>query len=880
LAIREQALGPNHPNTATSLNNLALLYIDTGAFDQALPLFERALAIKERALGPDHPDTATSLDSIAHLYQKIGDYGSALPRHERVLAIREQALGPNHLDTASSLNNLALLHAAKGDYYLAIPLFERALAIKESSLDPEHPSIALGLNNLAAVFDDLGAHEKAVHLYEHALVIREESLGLDHPDTAMSLNNLASVHNSMGAHDLALPAYERALSILESALGPDHPDIALCLNNVAFTYDVMGASDQAFPRYERALRIRERALGPDHPDTAWSLSNLAALHAHEGAYDQARLLYESALPIATQAGLPELFWTVTGNLSVLSADLDRPAEAIFWGKVAVNELQTVRSEMSGLDRELQTMFLQSKEGYYRGLADELIIEGRLAEAEQVLRMLKDEEFYGFVRRDASTAGAGETAAYTGEEQAWVARLEEIRDSVVDISQEYQRLQERRRGGDELSEEEAARLEELSGQMRAAREAFSVTLVDLQLAFTDAGPKRSRELGEMGLERLRKLQGTLRDLGPGTVLISTVVTEDTVHLLLTTPEAQVAEKTEIAQADLDRAILELREALTSPASDPRPQARRLFDVLIRPLEPHLDQAKASLLMVSLDTNLRYLPLAALHDGERWLVERWPMAVYTPAADADLVVAMDGKARIGALGVSEGGEVDGQTFSSLAAVPGELDAIVRAGRGDRRGVVPGELYLDEAFTPQQLSDVLAAGTPWVHLATHFHFRPGTDINSFLLLGSGQRLTLADLRHGDYPLVDVEQLTLSACETAMGTHGADGREVEGLAVLAQNLGARAVLATLWSVADESTATWMAEMYRFQAKEGLSKAEAVRQTQLMFLAGGVDVSARAGSKRGARPHHEGAPDGSTDLAGWRHPYYWAPYVLMGNWR
>ena len=109
LALREDALAPEHPDMATSLNNLALLYKTQGQYAKAEPLFERSLAIREKALGHEHPDVATTLNNLAGLYYAQGEYAKAEPLFERSLAIREKALGYEHLDVATSLKNLATL---------------------------------------------------------------------------------------------------------------------------------------------------------------------------------------------------------------------------------------------------------------------------------------------------------------------------------------------------------------------------------------------------------------------------------------------------------------------------------------------------------------------------------------------------------------------------------------------------------------------------------------------------------------------------------------------------------------------------------------------------------------------------------------------------
>jgi tetratricopeptide (TPR) repeat protein len=125
LAIVEQLLGPEHPDTATSLNNLALLYRKQGRYGEAEPLYKRSLAIREKVLGPEHPDTATSLNNLAGLYEAQGRYGDAEPLYKRSLAIYEKVLGPEHPTTATSLNNLAVLYLQTKNNTSAEPLLQR-----------------------------------------------------------------------------------------------------------------------------------------------------------------------------------------------------------------------------------------------------------------------------------------------------------------------------------------------------------------------------------------------------------------------------------------------------------------------------------------------------------------------------------------------------------------------------------------------------------------------------------------------------------------------------------------------------------------------------------------------------------------------------------
>jgi CHAT domain-containing protein len=329
------------------------------------------------------------------------------------------------------------------------------------------------------------------------------------------------------------------------------------------------------------------------------------------------------------------------------------------------------------------------------------------------------------------------------------------------------------------------------------------------------------------------------------------------------------------------VTQLRAQLQSPARDPRPLAARLHAIVIAPARELLDLAGVHTLMLAPDGALRYVPFAALHDGERWLTEDYALAIYTPAERRRLLEAPSGEWRVAGFGVSEatGG------FEALPTVREELDGIVREGSRDRRGVLPGEVHLDSAFDAATLSAALKRKPPVLHIASHFRFTPGTEADSFLLIGGGARLSLAEFRRGDFPLEAVDFLALSACETAVGASDADGREVEGFGALAQQKGARSVLATLWPVADQSTGLFMQTLYAEHDRTRGGKATALRATQLAFISGQTDGPRAGNAQRGARREGSGDTAGAPEWlpdprAPFAHPFYWAPFILMGNWQ
>jgi tetratricopeptide (TPR) repeat protein len=341
LAMRERALGGAHPDTAETLNGLALLLKVKGDLAAARPLLERALATRETVLGPEHPDTATSLNNLAFLLQEQDDFAAARPLFERALAIWEKTLGPEHPDTAASLTGLAVLLQIQGDLAAARPLYERALAIRETALGPEHPHTATSLNGLAMLLRVQGDLAAARLLYERAIAINEKTLGPEHPHTAACLGNLASLLHDEGDHVAARLLYERALAIRETVLGPEHPETALNLNDLAVLLQVQGELAAARPLFERALAIYEKMLGPEHRHVAASLGNLAAVLQAQGDLVAARLLYERAIAINEKTLGVEHATTATAlsNLGRLLRDLGQAneAEPLFRRAIAIGD---------------------------------------------------------------------------------------------------------------------------------------------------------------------------------------------------------------------------------------------------------------------------------------------------------------------------------------------------------------------------------------------------------------------------------------------------------------------------------------------------------------------------------------------------------------
>ena len=273
-----KTLGPDHPTTLASRNNLANAYRSAGRLEQAIPLFERTLEDRERVLKPNHPDILASRNDLANAYRSAGRLEQAIVLHKRTLADRERVLKPNHPDILASRNDLASTYESAGRLKQAIPLYEQNLTEALRILGPDHPDTLASRGNLANAHRSAGRLEQAIPLFERTLVDIERVLGPDHLHTLASRNNLASTYESAGRLDEAIDLYEQNLAEALRVLGSDHPYTLISRNNLAYAYESAGRLEQAIPLYEQNLTEALRILGPDHPNTRLFRNNLAAAY--------------------------------------------------------------------------------------------------------------------------------------------------------------------------------------------------------------------------------------------------------------------------------------------------------------------------------------------------------------------------------------------------------------------------------------------------------------------------------------------------------------------------------------------------------------------------------------------------------------------------
>lgn len=300
---RAAAVGIDEP-TGRLMAELGSLFDVRAQYGRAERLKRAALEIGERSLGPDHPEVATRLNNLASSLWRTNRPAEAEPMFRRALAITEAGLGPDHPDVANRLNNLAEVLRATNRLAEAEPMYRRALSIDEASLGPDHPEVATDLNNLAGLLlatDRLGEAEP---MYRRVLTVFEASLGPDHPSVATSLNNLASLLEATNRLTEAEPMYRRALAIHEASLGPDHPHVATSLNNLAGLLRATNRVTEAAPMYRRVVLILARfqaATGHQHPNFETVVENYAG-GLHEMRHTEAEII-AALQAIAREAGL-------------------------------------------------------------------------------------------------------------------------------------------------------------------------------------------------------------------------------------------------------------------------------------------------------------------------------------------------------------------------------------------------------------------------------------------------------------------------------------------------------------------------------------------------------------------------------------------------
>jgi CHAT domain-containing protein len=779
------------------------------------------------------------------------------------------------------------------EIYKSLEFAEKALALAQSLENKE--LISQALFSKSALLTLLGKKEKAKELFRQGLDLRlsipSYTKDIDSASIPpfekrnrlrmeyIRLSGIANNYSQIEDYGQAINYYTE--SIKTAHLLEDKSHQASSLGNIGSAYRELKDWQNALTSYQKSLSLFTE-IG-DKRRQADKLVDISIVHLELKNPKEALPLLIEAQQIYSSLGMDDS--GVTNILAKTWYALGNRRLGIFYNKKLVGWILNQQQKLKEFDRDTQQKFVSSFDKPIRRLADWLIEEGKFAEAEQVLRILKEEEYSNFVRRDANEIKTlNQRIELDDNEKKLIERYKLLADKVSEKGQMFYLLEQKSiRLGEkglklsEVSPEEEKEFQRLGGELKDARNAFQ-TFLDKELV---------KEIGEARKEKVEKQQADrqiLGALGRGTVILYTVVGEDRYRVILTTPTVQVDGKYEIKASELNPKVYAFRDALKNPKIDPRPLGKELYDILIKPVEKDLKASGAKTLLWYLDGTLRYIPLAALSpDGKRYLVEDYQNVVLTSKTSGLQTQVSGQHSKVLGLGVSVAGTVDDplapqskMPFPELPGTKRELFTIVSdEGARNEKGILPGKRFLDEKFTVENFQDSLRARKyNIVHLASHFYLGR-KDTSSFLLVGNNQILPLSAIKGSSFiTFGGVDLVTLSACNTAFAD-SSNGSEVDSLADIIQGQGGKSVLATLWSVADESTSLLMSEFYRLRKRNPrLTKIAALQMAQQEMIAGKLKAYDSKGKRRDTG---EVAAEPSPDYS---HPYYWSPFILIGNWR
>jgi len=922
--VRKRVLGDQHRIYAASLNNMAYIYQMQGDYARAEPLYRQAAEIRKKVLGAEHPNYALSLNNLASLHLFQGDYARAEILHRQALEIRKKALGELHPDYAQSLTNLALLYKYQGDYTRAEPLNRQAAEIFKKALGEQHADYAKSLNELALLYQFQADYARAEPLYRQALEVQKKALGEQHPDYARTLGNLGLLYQSQEESARAEPLYRQALEIRKKALGEQHPDYANSLHNLAALYQSQGDSVRAEPLYRQAAEIQKIALGERHPHYAYSLHNLASLYQSQGDSARAEPLYRQALEIRKNA-LGEQHPAYATSLSKLGLLLGTTEEGKRMSAKALGIMRELLDRTAVIQSERQQLAMARQISSIRNgfisvarlgaalpanvYSELLPLKGLVSARQQELRLVEQQAARepdspaakAFSQLIEKTRLLAQLSQLTPEPQAAAAHQKHMRE----VHDELEEIQHK------LSKASAPYRQAVS--QRARTSAALAAVLPKQAALVDLIVYGQYQLPDAEHKHARW--------------------EEQIAAFIVRPDRPVAWAFLGPAESIGKDVEDWRKSYGLGES--AAAGTRLRQQLWEPLEPFLEGIDT--VLISPDGPLCGLPWGALpgKSSDKYLIEEHAFAVVPipqilpqllapapKAAPPTLLLVGDidyggepGQLLAGAsTRAAVGRERDGRrmTFARLKAGPKEIASIrdtfrARFPESSAKARTLGNTEATEAEFRK-----LSPGYRWLHVVTHGYFaqdlssaspaletpadfqmsaeRPARIeelapdlLSGIALTGANQPARensddgiLTALEVSALDLHQTEMVVLSACETGLG-RAAGGEGVLGLQRAFQLAGTRTVVASLWQVDDKATEVLMQEFYEKLWKQKLPKLEALRQAQLSMLrAGAKRLQAKEGGQRGldldpAQPARE---DGRLP------PYYWAAFVLSGDWR
>jgi CHAT domain-containing protein/Tfp pilus assembly protein PilF len=866
---------------ADTLNNIGVVHSNQGNYAQALENFQRSLAISE-ALG-DKTGVSLALGNIGGVLSNQGNYAQALEHYQKSLAI-EEALGDKR-GISIDLNNIGLILLHQGDHAQALENYQKSLAISEALGDKTRIYRALG--GIGNIHSSQGDYAQALENYQKSLEL-SEALG-DKAGVSRTLGNIGIIHSRQGNYAQALEHYQKSLAI-EEALG-NKRGISRTLISIGAVHFNQGDYAQALENYQRSLAISE-ALG-EKAGVYIALGGIGNIHSSQGDYAQALENYQRTLAIsealgeksgvsralidmgdvsnlqgnhaqaldfssratvlAKQFGYLNEFWcaqTVAGRAYRALNQLTSAHQAF---EEAIGAIETLRNQVAGAAQERQSFF-ENKLVPYQGMVELLVAQNQSGAALAYAERAKARALLDVLQSGRVNVTKAMTAAEQEREREFNNHLVSLN---TQISIENLRPQP-----------DAARLNDLNTQLRKARldyEAF-------QTGLYAAHPELKAQRGETKPLTLEQARGLLADAQ--SALLEYVVTDEKAYLFALTVKAggtSVELKVyplEIKGKELGDRAAKFRETLAQGGPGFRRPARELYDLLLKPAAAQL-QGKTSLIIVP-DGALWELPFQALLAApNRHLIEDCAIA-YAPSLTAlrEMNKLRDGKkdstgpSTLLAFGNPALGK---QTVARAKSVlmDEKLDPLPEAERQVNTlkqiyGAAKSKIYIG-AEAREERAKAEAGAYRILHLATHGVMNDSSPMYSRVLLAQTEGGANEDglLEAWEIMKMDLraDLAVLSACETARGRVGA-GEGMIGLSWALFVAGCPTTVVSQWKVESASTTELVVEFHR-QLK-----------SQMANPPGGFSA-ARALREAALKLRRKGA---------YRHPFYWAGFVVAGK--
>ncbi len=790
-----------------ALNRQGTILQKTGNPRSAAAAYTEAIQLQDRL--PDSPTLVHARSNRGAALFELGDYSGALEDLE--MAVRDYENLQHTAGLTSAHINLGLIHQALGDYRFAEDEFSQSLDIARN-VSADKRRTAEALHNLGYLAGMRGDHASAQNFYSDALT----NYAAREPGRTTTMNNLGVTLGERGDYVAAERTLNQALS-------------------------------SARTNEQRAVEGR-------------TLDSLATVQAYQGKNQAALGNYQLALVIEQETGDREGQRMTLANIGEQLRNRGELELATVFYKRSVNVTETIRSDLKTLTRTQQSMYARTVADTYRELSALLLQQGRVLEAQRVIDLLQLQElddYLGTLRGNDDSQGVPQTVA----EQELFEEYDSLAARAVKIGQELNALREIPPA--ERTPEQQRRMDRLDALQKRLNEEFAAFITSDEVQ--QAAARLKDQIGDEAIElaTLKKIGNKLSDLDHSAVVLFPLVLDDRLELVLATPESRPIHKSvAVTRNELRATVLAFREALLDPALDPKPPAQQLYNWIIAPLASQLEELQTIAILYAPEDALRYVPLAAFHDGKNWLIDRFRINNWTSSSTMDLASSISGDLKIvgGAYTTGEYSfEIANQqfTFSGLPFAGEEMETL--AARFEGTLSFPGEKFVfDDIYRERANFNVL-------HLATHAAAVVGQPSDSFILFGDGVRKSIRDIQALDF---DLDLAVLSACETAVGDTLSNGVEVLGLGYAMQQSGARSTIASLWSVSDGGTHALMSEFYR-QLQNGKSRAESLQLAQRLLISN--DRVAIASANRGVVI----AGEIESKLS---HPFYWAPFIIVGS--